>query len=601
MSIEQEKIDGASAGSDGSLEQYGVWVKKASDGLSDEGLDDLSELTNAQSDSAIENNDVDFSLDSEDIFSDDLSDFDFENSIQPQSEDEDDSDDTTLTTDELLNITNDIDLSDLDDAKAESIETDFDSFMDIDALDNDSTHEEVVESSDAGEDVSFDDFMVDGLEASAQTEMDDDLVVDIDSDDLDIAFDDFITDESGALETENESLTSDSMDIDFDSDVTSSITLGEEITIDDIPNNDDDIDSTVYSEEASSDYNLDIETTAEKRAINTSSDNTTAVSSMLLDKIVTELSELRNEMAEFKGELRQIKAGKQKSSDTQEEGGFFSDYEGDDTIALSGDELNNILTSADFTVDDEAETTESSNEAIHVVEDEDDDIQVINDSIDDDISDSLDIEEFSDDFFGNDGTTLSIDDSELQEPNFDDVSFDDLDEEEETLPDEIEVPVIDDLVVDSSPTDFFDDEEQEKEIDDTAMQFLADDTPLDSEGERDARFVFDEAEDNTFNINEEISTDIDEDGFMEDSSLDDDSPAQMSNVFTGNQWETKINENDFESTPSNIHSGMQEEIKSVLTYMDRLLESLPEDKISEFAQSEYFGRYKKLFTDLGIS
>jgi len=46
---------------------------------------------------------------------------------------------------------------------------------------------------------------------------------------------------------------------------------------------------------------------------------------------------------------------------------------------------------------------------------------------------------------------------------------------------------------------------------------------------------------------------------------------------------------------------LQRELKTVLTYMDKLLESLPDDKIEEFARSEYFDIYKKLFKDLGIS
>ena len=45
---------------------------------------------------------------------------------------------------------------------------------------------------------------------------------------------------------------------------------------------------------------------------------------------------------------------------------------------------------------------------------------------------------------------------------------------------------------------------------------------------------------------------------------------------------------------------MQEDIKSVLVYMDQLLENLPEDKIEEFAKSENFVVYKKLFTELGL-
>ena len=50
-----------------------------------------------------------------------------------------------------------------------------------------------------------------------------------------------------------------------------------------------------------------------------------------------------------------------------------------------------------------------------------------------------------------------------------------------------------------------------------------------------------------------------------------------------------------------IPSDLKQEIKSVLSYMDQLLENLPEDKISEFAQSEHFVTYKKLFQELGLS
>jgi hypothetical protein len=42
------------------------------------------------------------------------------------------------------------------------------------------------------------------------------------------------------------------------------------------------------------------------------------------------------------------------------------------------------------------------------------------------------------------------------------------------------------------------------------------------------------------------------------------------------------------------------EIKGVLSYLDKLLESLPEEKIEEFARSEYFDTYKKLFEELGL-
>ncbi|GHV79000.1 hypothetical protein AGMMS49944_07910 [Spirochaetia bacterium] len=49
-----------------------------------------------------------------------------------------------------------------------------------------------------------------------------------------------------------------------------------------------------------------------------------------------------------------------------------------------------------------------------------------------------------------------------------------------------------------------------------------------------------------------------------------------------------------------IPSGIKLELKNVLEYMDKLLESLPEEKIEEFAQSEHYVTYKKLFDELGI-
>ena len=54
-------------------------------------------------------------------------------------------------------------------------------------------------------------------------------------------------------------------------------------------------------------------------------------------------------------------------------------------------------------------------------------------------------------------------------------------------------------------------------------------------------------------------------------------------------------------TTEDTASDLMAEIKAVLTYMDRLLESLPEEKIEEFARSEQFETYKKLFVELGLA
>ena len=54
-------------------------------------------------------------------------------------------------------------------------------------------------------------------------------------------------------------------------------------------------------------------------------------------------------------------------------------------------------------------------------------------------------------------------------------------------------------------------------------------------------------------------------------------------------------------TDAEENSELKKDIKSVLLYMDQLLENLPEDKIVEFAKSEEFITYKKLFNELGLN
>ncbi|MCX8013507.1 MAG: hypothetical protein N3A02_04350 [Rectinema sp.] len=44
-----------------------------------------------------------------------------------------------------------------------------------------------------------------------------------------------------------------------------------------------------------------------------------------------------------------------------------------------------------------------------------------------------------------------------------------------------------------------------------------------------------------------------------------------------------------------------EDVRKLLQYLDRLLESLPEEKIEEFANSEYFELYRTVFEKLGLS
>lgn len=54
------------------------------------------------------------------------------------------------------------------------------------------------------------------------------------------------------------------------------------------------------------------------------------------------------------------------------------------------------------------------------------------------------------------------------------------------------------------------------------------------------------------------------------------------------------------SLTSGMPESLREEIKAVLKYMDQLLEALPEEKIQEFARSEHFDVYRRLFEELGL-
>ena len=55
-----------------------------------------------------------------------------------------------------------------------------------------------------------------------------------------------------------------------------------------------------------------------------------------------------------------------------------------------------------------------------------------------------------------------------------------------------------------------------------------------------------------------------------------------------------------ETNDNELSKDIKNDVKSVLLYMDKLLESLPDEKIREFAASEQFETYKKLFDELGL-
>ncbi|WP_428768516.1 hypothetical protein V1L52_07800 [Treponema sp. HNW] len=419
-----------------------------------------------------------------------------------------------------------------------------------------------------------------------------------------------------------------------------------------------------------------------------------AMSTALFEKIIGELSLLRRDITDLKADLGALKNAEPECDRAEEKvssktgGGFFADDEEDETIALSGDELNNILTSADFTADGSGEEESEPEYLNEETAEEKPSMPVLN-----------------------------LEEKELTEPALDDIRFDlPESENEEHLPDEIALPVSEDLIVDSSNDDFFAEDDTPKDIDDTAMHFLSEEPAeaiaeteinetekeetdeiesidaVEEEGENvfedtdialDAEDIFGTADtqeaeeiiesdeviesieseeaieepaleayeaDNEILDAQETEVFAAEENQVEEAETETELPSAfdmdfeeeheepedltqfspVGEVFNSKQWLSeeeaaaeaaeqsaekadakayeKAQTSDTETLPSTpspspagIPHNMREEIKSVLAYMDQLLENLPEEKIVEFARSEHFPVYKKLFTELGLS
>ncbi len=159
------------------------------------------------------------------------------------------------------------------------------------------------------------------------------------------------------------------------------------------------------------------------------------------------------------------------------------------------------------------------------------------------------------------GVEIMLD--EVSEPDF---------KLEEIFDDEIEEPQIEELEIDidGGPSKFAEPEgieDIEAEVDTLAFE------PEDSSSEADLVEL--------------------EDIQIDESPVEDVLELEAETAFTPAAAQA-------EPTGAAIPDVLKDELRSVLSYMDHLLESLPEDKIQEFAQSQHFETYKKLFEELGL-
>ncbi|MBO4321238.1 MAG: hypothetical protein J5857_12295 [Treponema sp.] len=321
------------------------------------------------------------------------------------------------------------------------------------------------------------------------------------------------------------------------------------------------------------------------------------VQDSLMNQIATELSTLKEEIKELKQEFDELRkngfssGADDKVSDSipkqEAETGFFGDEDDDDTIALSGDELSNILSSAEFTAQNDASDTNilGSIEEAPDVPDQD---------------------------YAQNGLSMDYSDENLQEPDLNSVE---LNSNDLSLPDEISVPKTDDdTLVDSEETVKEPlDEGVDNSITEDNFEYLSEDPNSGNQedekletgiSEEPVRTVFndwqnpneDEASFEEPEIEEPSETTVE--GFEQPSDSIVDLPQQEDDTMEEVHENTSVSSS---GSISSIPEDMKQEIKSVLSYMDQLLESLPEDKIEEFARSEQFATYKKLFNELGLS
>lgn len=437
----------------------------------------------------------------------------------------------------------------------------------------------------------------------------------------------------------------------------------------------------------------------------------------ILQQIASELALLKDEIKNLKTDFADLKsreADVKIPEQNEENSGFFADSDEDDTIALSGDELDNILNNAEFLdetedinnniTEDSIQETELSDIQSDLKQEESAGSSQFESTVEDDIDGVFDsavesentIEEetsfepaleneetIEEDISSEINQEPVIKESVIEEPaGEDDVSDFEI---SENLPEEIEIPKVDDLSdSDFNADDFSSSEENEEtpvseqnefstsnpiddffneddSIDSTLtsekLDYIAADAKekveIQSEQTDNEEFsdldlpspTVDDITDNTLdeldenpnslelpNTSEEIEITETEEPVFEESSVEEpvieepvieetnnDDTVLEDSVIEATNFNDEISAGDdlqdesvfteqFETEPKKenvsneeIPSDLKQEIKSVLSYMDQLLENLPEDKISEFAQSEHFVTYKKLFQELGLS
>ncbi|GHU15705.1 hypothetical protein FACS1894163_03450 [Spirochaetia bacterium] len=399
-------------------------------------------------------------------------------------------------------------------------------------------------------------------------------------------------------------------------------------------------------------------------------------SPQFLMNVADELASIRNELAALKNELSAIRSGD-----------IHRDERDDEKTVLTGDELDNILNTADFTEETGTDAgasipEDTADTGASVPEDAADDgadalEKTPTEAAGEDLpledlnlspSDEAALDEFA---LTDEPLDLVLDENSVDLPNaviddketarddsldeelsIDELSLSDLEglgDEISLDPESSETPVTVDLDLEESAEDAADlsefsvpspdvEEELELSISDFSAgnesnEAPAEDTlpPLASEEEESFAQVIPEGfvveeEDAVVSDDDRLETAFEEPREEEttdstdlelvavdrdsppDLTLDDgleeeagENPVAEEETSAPLPLEEETLEEAVPETPgADIPAPFKQELKTVLSYMDQLLESLPEEKIEEFAKSKYFDTYRKLFKELGI-
>ena len=338
---------------------------------------------------------------------------------------------------------------------------------------------------------------------------------------------------------------------------------------------------------------------------------TSDLAALILEKIEQELSSIKQEISELKNEVTHLRVAPVVTRDpepTPEEEapiasepahGFF-DEEDDETIALTGDELDNILSTAEISEGEEVGLT--LEEDLLTMDAEGNLLEPAVSSVEDSSVEEETFHVTDEEFLS--GTAL-----DLNEPD----PFVTLTEEADALgvPDSIELEEEFPLGLDDDETeDLLVEPAHDFEVD-PLPEGLLEGTPEPLEIPFDDDIGLELVEEPLAPSEERLEEEL--------PSLDDLSFETLPPPGDPEGWSPPVEILDQDAevitfdeplpapvpvavAPSTggLSPGLKEELRAVLSYMDKLLASLPDDKIQEFAESEHFEVYKRLFEELGL-